>query len=132
MLCFPIDTNQEIELKEPVWRQQIRQNLIFKQEDGVMATYVTLYKITDQGSKDLKNAPKRIEDGIKRWEALGGNMLGFYATLGDYDYISISEHPEENVATTFILGLNAMGNVKTTTLRAFTKEEFAGMLEKLP
>jgi uncharacterized protein with GYD domain len=97
-----------------------------------MATYVTLYKITDQGSKDLKNAPKRIEDGIKRWEAVGGKMLGFYATLGEYDYISISEHPEENAATTFILGLNAMGNVKTTTLRAFTTEEFAGMLAKLP
>ncbi len=97
-----------------------------------MAIYITMYKVTDQGSKDLKNAPKRIEDGIKQWEAAGGKMLGFYAILGEYDYIGIVEHPDEKAATTFILGLNAIGNVKTTTLRAFTTEEFAGMLKNLP
>jgi uncharacterized protein with GYD domain len=36
------------------------------------------------------------------------------------------------VATTFALALGSLGNVKTTTLRAYTKEEFAAMVKKLP
>lgn len=123
-----------MELKEPIEERNspTKANIFTEKEDGVMATYITMYKVTEQGAKNLKDAPKRIEDGIKSWEAAGGKMIGFYATLGEYDYISISEHPDEKAATTFILGLNVLGNVKTTTLRAFTTEEFAGMLKKLP
>lgn len=31
-----------------------------------------------------------------------------------------------------LLGLGMAGNVRTTTLKAWTAEEFAGLLEKLP
>ena len=97
-----------------------------------MPMYVVLYKLTEQGVKEIKNAPERIEAGIKAAEAMGGKVLGFYATLGEYDYVSISEAPSDEAAMTFMLGLGAQGNVRTTTLRAFTKEELAEMVKKLP
>lgn len=97
-----------------------------------MPTYVVLYKLTEQGVKNIKNAPERIEAGIKASEAMGGKVLGFYATLGEYDYVSISEAPSDEAAMTFMLGLGALGNVRTTTLKAFTKEELAEMVKKLP
>jgi uncharacterized protein with GYD domain len=97
-----------------------------------MPTYVVLYKLTEQGVKNIKSAPERIEAGIKAAEAMGGKVLGFYATLGEYDYVSISEAPSDEVAMTFMLGLGAQGNVRTTTLKAFTKEELAEMVKKLP
>jgi len=89
-------------------------------------------KLTDQGVKDIKNAPQRIEQSIKTFEKMGGKMLGFYAVTGEYDYISIGESPNDEVGMAFVLGLSAIGNVRVTTLQAFTKEEFAGMLSKLP
>jgi len=97
-----------------------------------MNTYITLMKLTDQGAKDLKNAPKRIEEGIKRVEKAGGKMIGFYSTLGEYDYIAVSEGQSDEAAAIFNLALSALGNVRTTTLRAFTTREFADMIKQMP
>lgn len=97
-----------------------------------MPIYITLYKLTAQGVKDIKNAPKRIEEGIKSFEAMGGKVLGFYLVMGEYDYVAIGEAPNDEVAMIFSLGIGTQGNVKTTTLKAFTTKEFAGFVEKLP
>jgi uncharacterized protein with GYD domain len=90
-----------------------------------MATYIILMRFTDQGIKAVKDAPKRIDAAIKRFEAMGGKVIGFYATMGEYDYVAIGEAPNDAVGMTFLLGLGVAGYVRTTTLKAFTKEEFA-------
>jgi uncharacterized protein with GYD domain len=97
-----------------------------------MPRSIVLMKLTDQGIRDIKNAPQRIEQGIKALEAMGGKILGFYCVMGDYDYVAIGEGPSDEVLMTFLLGLASQGNVRTTTLRAFTKEEFAKVVKKLP
>jgi uncharacterized protein with GYD domain len=45
-----------------------------------MATHIVLMKLTDQGIKDVKNAPPRIDAAAKAIEAIGGRMTGFYFT----------------------------------------------------
>ena len=97
-----------------------------------MPTYIGLYKVTDQGVKAIKDAPARIEAGIKAAEKMGGKVIGFYAVTGEYDYVAIGEFPSDEVAATFSIATSLLGNVRITTLRAFTKEEFAGILKKLP
>jgi len=97
-----------------------------------MLRRILLMKLTDQGVKDIKNAPQRIEQAIKTYEKMGGKMVGFYAVTGEYDYISIGESPSDEVGMTFVMGLSVLGNVRTTTIRAYTKEEFAAMVKKLP
>lgn len=97
-----------------------------------MSSYIILMKLTEQGAKAIKDAPGRIEAGIKGFEALGGKVTAFYVVMGDYDYVAVGEAPSDEVATTFSLALSSLGNVKTTTLRAFTREEFAGLVKKLP
>jgi uncharacterized protein with GYD domain len=97
-----------------------------------MPTYITLMKLTDQGIKDIKEAPQRIEEGIKTFEAMGGKLIGFWTVMGEYDYVAVAEGPSDELAMTFNLGLGAGGNVRTTTLKAFTTEELAEMIKKLP
>jgi uncharacterized protein with GYD domain len=97
-----------------------------------MSHFIILMKLTEQGAKEIKSAPERIEDGIKGMEAMGGKVHGFFSTLGVYDYIAIGEAPSDEIAAVFCLGLSSLGYVKTTTLRAFSKEEFADMVKKLP
>jgi uncharacterized protein with GYD domain len=97
-----------------------------------MPTYITLYKFTDQGIKNIKEIPQRIADAIKEYEAMGGKVIGVYAVMGEYDIVAIGEGPSDEVAMTFALALGSQGNVRTTTLKAFTKEEFVGMIKKLP
>jgi uncharacterized protein with GYD domain len=97
-----------------------------------MPLYVVLYKLTDQGVKNIKEAPERFERGVKQWEAMGGKLIGFYSTMGEYDYVGIAEAPSDEVVMTFALALGSQGNVRTTTLKAFTQEKFAEIVKKLP
>jgi uncharacterized protein with GYD domain len=97
-----------------------------------MPTYVVLMNLTDQGVKNIKDAPERIEVNVKELEAVGGKLIGFYVVMGQYDYVAIAEGPSDEVAMIQALALSARGNVRTTTLKAFTKEEFAEIVKKLP
>jgi len=97
-----------------------------------MPTFISLYKLTDQGIRDIKGAPGRVEDAIKGAEAMGAKVIGFYSVMGEYDYVAIGEFPSDEHATTFAMALGSSGNVRTTTFRAFSKEEFSEMVKKLP
>jgi hypothetical protein len=54
--------------------------VIFHRKEGIpMPTFISLYKLTDQGIKNIKEAPGRVEDAIKGAEAMGsqGDRLLF-------------------------------------------------------
>ncbi len=97
-----------------------------------MAIGICLMNLTEQGIKNLKDAPKRVVEAKKAIEAIGGKWLGFYLTMGEYDYVAIVDFPSDAVAMTYLMTLGTGGNVRTTTLKAFTEEEFQKMVEKLP
>ena len=97
-----------------------------------MPTYIRLHKLTDQGIKNIKNAPQRIEESIIKAKTKEIKQIGFYAVTGEYDFISIVEAPSDEVAMTGTLRTISKGDIRTTTLRAFTKQEFEEMLRKIP
>jgi uncharacterized protein with GYD domain len=97
-----------------------------------MPTYIGLYKLTDQGIKDIKNGPQRFEQGMKSFEKMGGKLLGFYAVMGEYDYVAVGEFPNDEVAMTWIMGISSLGSVRIKTLKAFPIEEFHKLVKKLP
>ena len=97
-----------------------------------MPTYIGLYKLSDQGIKNVKDMPQRIEKAIEASEAMGGKVLGVYSVLGEYDLVSIAEFPNDETVLTLALALGAQGNIRTTTLKAFTKAEFAEIVKRLP
>ncbi|MBW2324684.1 MAG: GYD domain-containing protein [Deltaproteobacteria bacterium] len=97
-----------------------------------MPIYISLMNLTDQGVKTIKDAPARIEQNIKGVEAAGGKLLSFYLTMGQYDYVAISEWPNDEAAMTYALVLGSTGNVRTATMKAFTTDEFAAMAKNLP
>jgi uncharacterized protein with GYD domain len=94
--------------------------------------YVGLYKMTEKGAADIKQAPQRMQEAMKAWEAMGGTVRVALATMGRYDYVSVGEAPSDEVATAFAAALSAQGFVAAETLRGFAAEEFAGLLAKLP
>lgn len=97
-----------------------------------MVTYVCLMKLTEQGIKEIKDAPQRIAENIKQLEEMGGKLVGMYVVMGEYDYVAIAEGPSDEVALTFLLGMGAEGNVRTTTLKAFSADQYMEILGKLP
>ena len=97
-----------------------------------MATYVILMRFTEQGVKTVKESPARVKAMYKAVEAAGGKILAVYATMGQYDLVAIAEGPNDEATLLQLLGLGMAGNVRTTTLKAFSMEEFAALLQQLP
>ncbi|HSG06473.1 MAG TPA: GYD domain-containing protein [Nitrospiria bacterium] len=97
-----------------------------------MSKFIVLMKMTDQGSKDIRNLEERIQSGTKLLEKMGGKLIGFYMVMGEYDYVGIGEAPSDEVQTAFALTLSSLGNVKTTSLRAFSKEEIPAIIKMMP
>jgi len=97
-----------------------------------MPTYISLYKWTEQGVKNVKGAPERIQAAVKAAERMGGKVLGIYVVMGEYDVVAVGEFPNDEAAVAYNLALSSLGNVRTTSLRAFTPEEFSEMVKKLP
>ncbi len=96
-----------------------------------MHTYIILMKLTDQGIRMAKEAPDRIEAGIQSLETLGGRIVGFYATFGEYDYVAVAEAPNEAIIMRFLLAFGAAGDVRTTTMKALSHKEFEEIARKL-
>jgi uncharacterized protein with GYD domain len=97
-----------------------------------MTHYVILMKLTEQGAKTIKDAPARVEAAFKAGEALGGKVLSFFLTMGEYDYVAVVEGTTDENMAVFLLGLGKLGNVKCTTLKSFTLEEFKGLVKRVP
>jgi len=97
-----------------------------------MGTYIALSSFTDQGIRDVKNSTKRAEAVKEAAKKFGASMTQLYWTLGQYDLVSVIEAPNDESATAFALAIGAAGNVRTQTLRAFSKDEMEGILAKMP
>jgi uncharacterized protein with GYD domain len=97
-----------------------------------MARYVTLYQFTDQGIRSVKDSPARLKAAIKRGEGMGMKILAAYYTEGPHDLVVISEASDEKSATAFAIALAAQGNVRSTTMRAHTADEFEAILKMMP
>ena len=96
-----------------------------------MNTYIVLMKLTDQGIRVVKEVPDHIEASIRSLEALDGKVVGFYATLGEYDYVACVEAPNEAIVMRFLLAFGAAGDVRTTTMKALSRNEFEEIARKL-
>tara|TARA_B100000949_G_scaffold164513_1_gene145051 strand:- start:150 stop:443 length:294 start_codon:yes stop_codon:yes gene_type:complete len=97
-----------------------------------MATYISFLSFTEQGIKTIKDVPARIAAGRQTFEANGGKLLNYYLTLGAQDAVIVYEFPDDETAASMALAQAGLGNVRTTSMRAFTEAEIPGVLGKMP
>jgi uncharacterized protein with GYD domain len=96
-----------------------------------MATFVTTIKFTQQGIKDINHSTKRAAIFKSEAKKLGAKVKEIYWTLGEYDGLLILEAPDDETATAVMLHLAAMGNVHTSTCRAYTASEMEKIVSKV-
>jgi uncharacterized protein with GYD domain len=97
-----------------------------------MATYVVLAQFTDQGIRAVKNSAQRAGLAAEMAKSFGCEMREIYWTVGQYDIVTLIDAPDEQSFAAFGYALGSAGNIRTQTLRAFTKDEFGAILGKLP
>ena len=96
-----------------------------------MPSYLSLVNWTEQGIKNVKDSPRRLDQVKHKIEQAGGRVIFFYMTMGQYDLVTVFELPDDQAAAKAALQLGMGGNVRTTTLKAFTEEEYRGIIGKL-
>jgi uncharacterized protein with GYD domain len=89
-----------------------------------MPTYISLVNLTEQGIREVKNAPERLKFFDDAAKEAGARLVGFYLVMGQYDYVIITEAPDDQTAARLILGSIAQGSIRTQTMRAFPRDEF--------
>ena len=95
-----------------------------------MATFITTIKFTQQGIKAIDDTTKRAAALKAAGRKMGVKVTDIYWTLGDHDGLLIFEAPDDETATALLLDLGALGNVHTTTVRAFTAVEMDKILDR--
>jgi len=103
---------------------------VSREEDDAMATYVSLVRFTDQGIRTYEDTVERSENYGQIIEGAGGRLISVLWTLGDYDIVTVFEAPDDETATSVALEVCAMGNIRTTTMRAFDAEEMGAIIER--
>lgn len=93
-----------------------------------MPTYLMLTNLTAEGVRTLKNNPSRVAEVNKEVEQIGARVVAQYATLGQYDFVTVVEAPDEKTMAKVSVELGSRGTMSSQTLAAIPAEEFASSL----
>jgi uncharacterized protein with GYD domain len=93
-----------------------------------MPTYVMLTNLSAEGVRTLKNNPGRVAEVNKEVEQIGARVVAQYATLGQYDFVTIIEAPDEKAMAKVSVELGSRGTMTSQTLTAISADELSGSL----
>jgi uncharacterized protein with GYD domain len=96
-----------------------------------MAKYIMLVNWTEQGARNVKESPKRLDVARGLAKKLGAEMKDFYMTMGEYDMIAHVDAPDDATVAKFALALATSGNVRTKTLKAFSEADYRSIIGSL-
>ena len=91
-----------------------------------MTTYVMLLNWTDQGARNVKESPRRLDAAKKALNEVGGEFKSFFMTM-----VVVYEAPDDAVAARFTLQVGQLGNVRTKTMKAFPESAYREIIASL-
>jgi len=97
-----------------------------------MPTYIILGKFTHEGITKIKESPQRLEASKKMSQSFGGEIKAFYYTMGQYDFVAISEYPNNEAMMKGLFSVGSRGSVRTETLVAIQAEKGVEIIKELP
>ena len=93
-----------------------------------MPTYVMLTNLTADGVRTLKNNPGRVSEVNAEVEQIGAKVVAQYATLGQYDFVTIVEAPDDQTMAKISVELGSRGTMTSQTLAAMSTDELSDTL----
>jgi len=93
-----------------------------------MPTFLMLTNLTAEGVRTLKNNPGRIDEVNREVEQMGVKVVAQYATLGQYDFVTVVEAPDEKTMAKVSVELGSRGTMTSQTLAAIPAGDLAGSL----
>lgn len=96
-----------------------------------MATYISLINWTDQGIKNVRQSPQRLDAARELAAKMKCTVRDFFLTVGSYDMVAVIDAPDDETAAQLMLTLGAGGSLRTTTLKAFPEDSYRKIIAGL-
>ena len=93
-----------------------------------MATFLMLSTLGPDGMATLRTNPERLHEVNAEVEAMGVRVVAQWALLGQYDFATVIEAPDEQTVVRVAVALSARGTLKTKTLTAMPVDDFIAAL----
>jgi uncharacterized protein with GYD domain len=93
-----------------------------------MPVFIMLTKLTSNGVRTIKDNPGRVHEVSMEVEQLGVKVLHQWATLGEYDFVSVVEAPDETAMAKVSVELGSRGTTSNETMAAIPAEDFTKAL----
>jgi uncharacterized protein with GYD domain len=87
-----------------------------------------LTNLTPEGVRTLKNNPARVAEVNSEVEQIGAKVVSQYATLGQYDFVTIIEAPDDQTMAKISVELGSRGTMTSQTLTAIAAEDLASAI----
>jgi uncharacterized protein with GYD domain len=97
-----------------------------------MPAYCLLLNFTDQGIRTIRDGAKRIDAARELAKSVGVEFNELRLCLGPYDVMVHMNAPNDEAIAKFVLAVASRGNVRTTTMKTFTEQEYRKLLTELP
>jgi uncharacterized protein with GYD domain len=85
---------------------------------------------TDRGIRNVKQTTERTDHGGDIAHKHGLKLVQAYWTVGAYDMVAVFEAPDEESISAHLLEIGSLGNVRSTTPRAYDEQEMSGILSR--
>ena len=89
-----------------------------------MPTYVMLSILGPDGFATVSDNPSRILEVNREVESMGARVLHQYALMGQWDFLTVIEAPDEKTMIRITTTLAARGTLKTHTLGAVPIDDY--------
>ena len=97
-----------------------------------MTTHIIIGKFTQHGVTNIKDSPKRLEAARKVIKSVGGTLKAFYYTMGQYDFVCITEGNSDEGLLQALFTIGSAGSVQTETMVAVPADQAATIIAKVP
>jgi uncharacterized protein with GYD domain len=94
-----------------------------------MPTYLMLSTLTEKGVQTLHANPARLREVNRDVEEMGAKVLHQWAALGEYDFVSIVEAPDDLTIAKISVALGARGSSKLESLPLLPVDDVLKALE---
>lgn len=95
-----------------------------------MPTFLMLSTVGPDGMATLRANPRRLEEVNEEVSQMGVRIVSQWALLGEYDFATVIEAPDERTMTRVALQLGARGTLKTRTMLAMPVSDFLSAIEQ--
>ena len=96
-----------------------------------MPLYIALVNYTDRGMQAVRESPRRLDAAKNMLADMGGRFQAVYMTMGAHDLVFVYEAPDDAIAARFTLEVGMLGNVRTTTMKAFPEAAYREIIASL-